>query len=689
MLFLVACFAAVSAVNGGTLWRARFSWEAVADPVVSGYKIHWGTASGVYTHTLDAGNVTEVLIAAFADGVEYFSAITAYSNTGETSDYSAEVSFSVPPAGGATAPLITAKPTATAIIYGQTLASSTLSGGAVSVPGCFVFTTPVTAPTVGASAQSVTFIPTDTLSYQTVTTSVSVTVFKATPLITTQPTATDIIYGRPLASSALSGGAASVPGYFGFTTPGTASGPGGTLGGASFSWEAVADPVVSGYKVHWGVASGIYTHTLDAGNVTEVIISGFSEGVEYFSAVTAYSSSGDESGYSAEVSFTLLQARSTTAPVVGTSAQSVTFTPTDTSSYEIVTTSVNVTVLKATPWITKKPTAKAIVHGQTLASSTLRRGLASVGGSFAFTTPTMVPAAGTSLQSVTFSPTDTSNYQTVTTIVSVTVRPSALVSNAPESLENWRARCFSPEQTATGQAADDADPDWDGLVNLAEYALGTSPLVFTPPSTAVKNIDGLVLTFERPAGLPDVLYAAASSDDLIHWNPCLLEMVADGPLQTMRAIDPLTSGNPARRFISLRFTRPSKSGSIAAESLENWRARCFSPEQITAGQAADDADPDRDGLVNLAEYALGTSPLAFTPPLTAVKNSAGLVLTFERPAGLPDVLYAAASSDDLIHWNPCLLEMVADGPVQTMRAIDPLTSGNPARRFIALRFTKP
>ena len=66
----------------------------------------------------------------------------------------------------------------------------------------------------------------------------------------------------------------------------------------------------------------------------------------------------------------------------------------------------------------------------------------------------------------------------------------------------------------------------------------------------------LVLTFERPSGQPDVLYAAESSDDLIHWNSCLVEMVVDGPVQTMRAIDPLTSGNPARRFISLRFTQP-------------------------------------------------------------------------------------------------------------------------------------
>lgn len=31
------------------LGRARFSWEKVTNPMVIGYKVHWGTASGVYT----------------------------------------------------------------------------------------------------------------------------------------------------------------------------------------------------------------------------------------------------------------------------------------------------------------------------------------------------------------------------------------------------------------------------------------------------------------------------------------------------------------------------------------------------------------------------------------------------------------------------------------------------------------
>jgi hypothetical protein len=44
-----------------------------------------------------------------------------------------------------------------------------------------------------------------------------------------------------------------------------------------------------------------------------------------------------------------------------------------------------------------------------------------VSGSFAFTTPATIPTVGISSQSVTFTPTDTSNYNNATTSVSVTV----------------------------------------------------------------------------------------------------------------------------------------------------------------------------------------------------------------------------------------------------------------------------
>jgi hypothetical protein len=71
---------------------------------------------------------------------------------------------------------ITTAPSATAITFGQALASSTLSGGTASVPGSFTFTAPATAPAAGTAAHSVTFAPGDAANYQNATASVEVTV---------------------------------------------------------------------------------------------------------------------------------------------------------------------------------------------------------------------------------------------------------------------------------------------------------------------------------------------------------------------------------------------------------------------------------------------------------------------------------------------------------------------------------
>jgi hypothetical protein len=85
---------------------------------------------------------------------------------------------------GKASPAVTTWPTATAITYGQTLAASTLNGGAASVIGSFAFTTPSTAPGAGTASQSVTFTPTDTANYNPVSGSGSVTVGKATATVT-------------------------------------------------------------------------------------------------------------------------------------------------------------------------------------------------------------------------------------------------------------------------------------------------------------------------------------------------------------------------------------------------------------------------------------------------------------------------------------------------------------------------
>ena len=99
-------------------------------------------------------------------------------------------------------------------------------------------------------------------------------------------------------------------------------------------------------------------------------------------------------------------------------------------------------------------------------------------------------------------------------------------------------------------------------------------------------------------------------------------------------------------------------------------------------------DHDGDGIPNLAEYAQGTDPCSFTPPMIPIRNGAGLSFTFTRPSAITDVTCIAESWDGNGEWTPALLELVTDGTIQTWRARDPLTSGNPNTRFLRLRFIR-
>jgi hypothetical protein len=83
-----------------------------------------------------------------------------------------------------------------------------------------------------------------------------------------------------------------------------------------------------------------------------------------------------------------------------------------------------VVVNQAAPTVSAWPTASAITSGQTLASSTLAGGTASVPGAFAWVTPTTVPATGTASESVIFTPTDATDYTAVSADVSVIVNPA-------------------------------------------------------------------------------------------------------------------------------------------------------------------------------------------------------------------------------------------------------------------------
>lgn len=69
----------------------------------------------------------------------------------------------------------------------------------------------------------------------------------------------------------------------------------------TLTWSPSIDPTVVGYKIYYGVASGVYTNSVDVGNVTNYTITGLADDTTYYFAATSYDSNGVESDFSNEI----------------------------------------------------------------------------------------------------------------------------------------------------------------------------------------------------------------------------------------------------------------------------------------------------------------------------------------------------------------------------------------------------
>jgi len=117
-----------------------------------------------------------------------------------------------------------------------------------------------------------------------------------------------------------------------------------------------------------------------------------------------------------------------TVLAVDSQTLSVTFTPTDTSDYNSATGSVSLIVNdKVTPTIIWA-TPSAITYGTPLGPSQLNANSGGVAGTFLYSPASgAVLTAGTQTLWVTFTPSDTSDYNTVVQAVSLTVNKASVV----------------------------------------------------------------------------------------------------------------------------------------------------------------------------------------------------------------------------------------------------------------------
>jgi hypothetical protein len=360
-----------------------------------------GAVAGAFVYTPSAGTV-------LAAGMQTLSVTFTPTDTTDYTTATATVQLIVNRAN----PTITWA-TPAAITYGTPLSVTQLDASSGGVAGTFVYT-PAAGSVLPAGVQtlSVTFTPTDTADYATATATVQQTVTKAAPAITWF-TPAPIAYGTALSATQLDATASGVAG-------------GGLAG--TFAYAPVAGTVL---PAGMQTLSVIFTPTdstdyttaaatvqLTVNKTTPTITWATPAAIAYGTPLSATQLDATVNGMAGTFAYT--PAAGTVLPA-GVQTLSVTFTPTDTTDYATASATVQLTVNKLGTSITWA-TPAAIVYGTPLSAAQLDASAGGVAGTFVYTPAAgSVLAAGMQTLSVTFTPTDTTDYMTATASVQLTV----------------------------------------------------------------------------------------------------------------------------------------------------------------------------------------------------------------------------------------------------------------------------
>ncbi|MBS1799379.1 MAG: hypothetical protein JSS95_06090 [Acidobacteria bacterium] len=386
---------------------------ATVDPVVS-----WSTpAAVVYGTQLSAAqlNATASVPGTFTYTPAVGTVLSAGLNTltvnftpSDTSRYNSKSASATLVVNKAT-PAVNWTPSS--ISAGTALSSAQLNATASTV-GSFAYTPSAgTVLSAGTTNLSAVFTPKDSGNYTNASKSVSVKVGQGqqqTPTITWH-TPAPISYGTALSTAQLNA-VASVPGTFSYS-PALGAVP--TAGNDTLSVTFTPTDTT--------------TYSTATATVTLVVNKGSSAITWATPAPIVYGTalSASQLNASASIPGTFTYSPAAGAiPAAGTDTLSVTFTPNDTATYSTSIATVSLQVNKATPVISWA-TPAAIAYGTAL-SSTQLNATAPIAGSFTYT-----PAAGTTLSagnqtlSVTFAPSDTSNYINATQSVTLKVNGGA------------------------------------------------------------------------------------------------------------------------------------------------------------------------------------------------------------------------------------------------------------------------
>jgi Flp pilus assembly CpaE family ATPase len=349
------------------------------------------------------------------------------------------------------------------IPYGTALSATQLNATA-SVPGRFAYT-PAAGDVLSAGTHtlSVIFTPTDITNYAAVQATVPLTVGKAKPTTITWPEPAPIPHGTPLSAAQLNA-TASIPGTFAYTpAAGEMLARGTHMLSVTFSPADANFPEVQA------------TVTLTVTKAMPVITWPTPAAISYGTALSAA-----QLNATASVQGTFdYTPRAGEMLSAGTHTITATFTPKDSSDDAPAQATVQLTVTKATPIITWQ-TPAAISYGTPLGAAQLNA-TALIPGTFVYTPASgNVIATGTHTLSVTFTPTDTSNYTSAQATVSLVVEGLANIAMLMPATMGADASHADRAGAKHGEQPNDSVFDQQGKIETRSYK----------GATYVKGADG-------------------------------------------------------------------------------------------------------------------------------------------------------------------------------------------------------
>ncbi|MFW5767145.1 MAG: FG-GAP-like repeat-containing protein, partial [Bacteroidota bacterium] len=348
------------------------------------------------------------------------------------------------------------------------------------------------------------------------------------------------------------------------------------------------------------------------------------------------------SGGVASVPGTFSFSNPTHIPDAGTYTAQVTFTPDDPATYSTMSGTTTVNVLVATPVISTWPTASDISYGQSLNESVLSGGVASTSGSFTFDNPSTTPSVGTYTAEVTFTADETSNYNTVSGTVIVTVNQATpTVTDWPAASAIDYGQSLSASVLSGGSASVTGSFTFDNPATTPDAGTNSASVTFTPDDNVNYNtVSGTVdVTVNQ---ITPTVSDWPTASDITYGEALSASVLSDGTADvagTFSFDNPATTPNAGTYTADVTFTPDDNTNYTTV------------PGSVSV--LVSKADPVVSDWPTASDINWGDSLSASV--LSGGSTDVSGTFSFDNPATTPDVgIYSAAvtfTPDDAANYN--------------------------------------